>query len=94
MRVFKGRNLLRSLFGSSRSEQFLVSYVLREHARGRPLAEILDDPYVRNRSTPAERARLLDAPEVVAALGESARSNAPRRGPVSPRPAAPREPTQ
>jgi hypothetical protein len=69
MRVFKGRNLFRSLFTSSRSERFLVSYVLREHARGRPLTEIFEDPYLRNRSTPQERARLLDTPEVVAALG-------------------------
>jgi hypothetical protein len=75
MRIFKGRNPLRSLFGSSsRKEQVLVSYVLREHDRGRPLAEILDDPYLRNRSTPQERARLLDAPEVVATLGGSAGS--------------------
>jgi hypothetical protein len=71
MRVFKGRNLFRALFTSSRNEQFLVSYVLREHARGRHLTEIFDDPYLRNRSTPEERARLLDAPEVVAALGRA-----------------------
>jgi hypothetical protein len=43
--------------------------VLREHARGRRLDEILEDPYIRNRTTIAERARLLDRPEVVAALG-------------------------
>jgi hypothetical protein len=72
MRVFKGRNPFRFVFGSSRREDFLARYVLREHARGRPLAEILDDPYVRNRSTPEERRRLLDLPEVVAALGENA----------------------
>ena len=45
--------------------------MLREHARGRPLAEILDDTYVRNRSTPDERARLLERPEVVAAVGDN-----------------------
>jgi hypothetical protein len=72
MRVFKGRNPFRFLFGSSRREDFLARYVLREHARGRPLAEILDDPYVRNWSTPEERRRLLEVPEVVAALGENA----------------------
>ena len=70
MRI-KGRNPFGSLFGSSRQEQFLVRYVLREHARGRPLAEIFEDPYVRNRSTPEERARLLERPEVVAAVGEN-----------------------
>jgi hypothetical protein len=67
----KGRNPIGFLFGSSRQEQFLVRYVLREHARGRPLAEIFEDPYVRNRSTPEERARLLERPEVVAAVGDN-----------------------
>jgi hypothetical protein len=72
VRVFKGKNPFRSLFGQSRREDFLARYVLREHARGRPLAEILEDPYVRNWSTPEERRRLLDVPEVVASLGENA----------------------
>ncbi len=72
MGVFRGRNRFRLLFASSRREDFLSRYVLREHARGRPLAEILEDPYVRNRSTPEERRRLLDLPEVVAALGDNA----------------------
>jgi hypothetical protein len=76
VRIFKGKNPFRSLFGSSsRKEQILVSYVLREHDRGRPLAEILDDPYLRNRSTPQERARLLDDPQVVATLGGSSVSD-------------------
>jgi hypothetical protein len=34
------------------------------------VASILDDPYVRNRSTEGERARLLERPEVVATIGE------------------------
>jgi hypothetical protein len=66
------RNPLASLFSSTRSEQYLTHYVLREHARGRSFDEILADPYVRNRSTPEQRARLLESPEVVAALGEAA----------------------
>jgi hypothetical protein len=72
VRAFKGRNPFGSLFGSSRQGDFLARYVLREHTRGRRLAEILEDPYVRNWSTPEERRRLLDRPEVVAALGENA----------------------
>jgi hypothetical protein len=72
LRIFRSGNLFRSLFGSSRSEDFLARYVLREHARGRPLSEIFDDPYVRNRFTPEDRRRLLEAPEVVAALGGNA----------------------
>jgi hypothetical protein len=69
MRLFKRRNPFRFLFGSSRREDFLARYVLREHARGRPLTEIFEDPYVRNWSTPEERRSLLGLPEVVAALG-------------------------
>ena len=72
MRFMKTRKPFGFLFGSSRREQTLARYVLREHARGRPLVDVLDDPYVRNWSTPAERARLLDLPEVVAALGDDA----------------------
>jgi hypothetical protein len=70
--VRERKNPFRFLFGSSRREDFLARYVLREHARGRRLAEILEDPYVRNWSTPEERSRLLDAPELVAALNENA----------------------
>ena len=44
--------------------------MIREHERGRSLGEILDDPYVRNRSTPEQRQRLLDNPAVVRALGQ------------------------
>jgi hypothetical protein len=46
--------------------------VIREHAGGRSLADVMSDPYVRNWSTPEERARLLERPEVVAALGDNA----------------------
>ena len=73
MRIsFKGRNPFGSLLATSRREQYLERYVLREYARGRSLQEVLDDPYIQNRTTPAERARLLERPEVVAALGEQA----------------------
>jgi hypothetical protein len=65
------RNPFSFLFTRSSQEERLSAYVIREHERGRTLAEILDDPYVRNRATPAEIARLLDRPEVIRALGES-----------------------
>jgi hypothetical protein len=71
VRVLK-RNPFSFLFGSSRNEDFLARYVLREHAGGRSLTEIFEDNYVQNRSTPEQRARLLDRPEVVAALGNDA----------------------
>lgn len=64
--------LLGFLFASSRREEYVAQYVLREYARGRSLKEVLDDAYVQNRSTPAERARMLERPEVVAAIGEQA----------------------
>ena len=59
-------------FLSSRSqgEERIAQYVIREHHRGRPLAEILEDPYVTNRCTPEQIERLLDRPDIVHALGE------------------------
>jgi hypothetical protein len=63
------RNPFTFLSARSSKEERLSAYVIREHERGRPLAEILDDPYVRNRATPQELARLLDRPEVIHALG-------------------------
>ena len=48
----------------------MAQYVIREHREGRSLADILDDPYVKNRCTPQEIARLLDRPELIHAIGE------------------------
>jgi hypothetical protein len=64
------RNPFSFLFSRSSSEERVAAYVIREHERGRSLAEILDDPYVRNRLTPNEQARLLDRPEVIRAIGD------------------------
>lgn len=47
----------------------LVEYVIRQVGAGRHLAEVLEDPYVTNRSTPLERRALLEEPEVVDAIG-------------------------
>jgi hypothetical protein len=60
------------LFARASVEDRLAAYVIREHERGRPLAEILQDPYLLNRTTPEQRARLLDRPEIVHAIGQSA----------------------
>jgi hypothetical protein len=62
--------LLSSFFGRSSAEEQVVSYVTREHRRGRRLAEILQDRYVQNRLSPQQQARLLERPDVVHALGE------------------------
>jgi hypothetical protein len=64
------RNLFSFLFQRSPAEERLASYVIREHDRGRDLAQILEDNYVQNRLTPQQRARLLDRPEVIKALGK------------------------
>ena len=64
------RNPFAFLFTRSRNEERLAAYVIREHDRGRSLADILEDPYVRNRCTPQERDRLLDHPEVIRAIGD------------------------
>jgi hypothetical protein len=66
------RNPFSFLFARSGKEDRVAAYIIREHERGRPLAEILEDPYIRNRCTEQELARLLDEPEVVHALGEGA----------------------
>jgi hypothetical protein len=65
------RNPFSFLFAGSSKEERVAAYVIREHERGRTLEEILEDPYVRNRLTPSERARLLDRPELVHALGHT-----------------------
>jgi hypothetical protein len=64
------RNPFSFLTARSASDERLTAYVIREHHRGRSLAEILDDPYIRNRTTEQQRARLLDRPEVIHALGQ------------------------
>ncbi len=65
-------NLFSFLFQRSAKEEHVAQYVVREHARGRPLREILDDHYVANRlPSPAQRARLLDRPEIVHAFAEN-----------------------
>jgi hypothetical protein len=43
---------------------------VREHHRGRPLTDILEDPYVTNRCTPDQVRRVFERPELVHALGD------------------------
>jgi hypothetical protein len=64
------RNPFSFLFARSSQEERLAAYVIREHERGRSLDDVLQDPYVRNRASDQEVARLLDRPEVIHALGE------------------------
>jgi hypothetical protein len=73
------RNPFSFLFTRSTSEDRVATYVIREHERGRALDEILDDPYVRNRTTRSDRLRLLERPEVVEALGRGVVADARER---------------
>jgi hypothetical protein len=67
-RFFRG---LFSFVGArSSQEERVAAYVIREHDRGRSLDDILDDPYVKNRASERELARLLDRPDVIKALGD------------------------
>ena len=50
--------------------KIFVAYVIREHDRGRPLDEILNDRYILNRTTPSQLQRLLDNPDLIRALGK------------------------
>ena len=69
------RDLLRNpfsfLFTRSSAEDRVVAYVIREHDRGRDVDEIIEDPYVRNRLSESQRARLFERPELIEALGRS-----------------------
>ena len=63
-------SLFSFLGAKSTREERIAVYVIREHDRGRSLTDILDDPYVRNRCSPQEVARLLDRPDVLKAIGD------------------------
>jgi hypothetical protein len=56
----------------SRREDALARYVIAEAGKGRDLAEILDDPFVKNRADETTLLRLMDHPEVVDAVGGGA----------------------
>jgi hypothetical protein len=82
-------NFLRRIFGkrepsqtagrSMSKEDALAAYIIREHRSGRSLEDILDDPYLKNRSTEEQRLRLLERPEVIRAVGEDTAAMAAER---------------
>ena len=70
-----GRMALKEMFSflSQRStrEERGAQYVIREHDLGRSLHDILEDKYVIELlPAPEQRARILDRPEVIHAVGE------------------------
>ncbi|MGE0029399.1 MAG: hypothetical protein AB7O78_04375 [Thermoleophilia bacterium] len=52
----------------------LIEYVVRQLSAGRNLDDVLNDPYVLNRSSTIDRRALLEEPEVVDAAGEASLS--------------------
>jgi hypothetical protein len=82
-------SFLRRLFGKGDSgqasargiskEDALSAYIIREHRAGRSLEDILDDAYLKNRSTEEQRLRLLERPEVIRAVGEDTAAMAAER---------------
>ena len=64
------RNPFSFLFTRNSAEEVVSAYLLREHAQGRTIAEIVTDPYVHNRLSPEQTRRLLDRPELIRAIGE------------------------
>jgi len=55
--------------GSTRGER-LIAYIVRQHGHGRAYAEILDDPYVVDLTTPKQRELLVEQPALLHALVE------------------------
>jgi hypothetical protein len=70
------RNPFAFLFAKTSAEEHVAAYLLREHAAGRRVEEILEDPYVQNRLTLEQQRRMLDRPDIVHALGEQIVSSA------------------
>jgi hypothetical protein len=64
------RNPFSFLFTRSSSEEQVVTYLTREHRRGRAVADILTDRYVQNRLSEEQQKRLLDRPDLIRLLGE------------------------
>ena len=64
------RNLFSFLSQRSSADERVAAYVIREHDRGRTVNDILEDPYVRNRCSQSEVARVLDRPDVLKAIGD------------------------
>jgi hypothetical protein len=64
------RSVFSFLGTKSTQEERVAVYLIREHDRGRSVEDILDDPYVRNRCSPNEIARVLERPDVLKAIGD------------------------
>ena len=54
--------------GSARHTR-LIEYAVRQLGTGRDLDDVLEDPYITNRSSAIDRRALLEEPEIVEAAG-------------------------
>jgi hypothetical protein len=52
-------------------EDWLIAYIIGQHRQGRPLAEILEDRYIRNRCSGEQLQLLLERPRLVRGLREN-----------------------
>jgi hypothetical protein len=59
-------------------EERVIEYIIREVHNGRRLAEVVDDPYVRNRLNDDRRAGILENPEIIEALEQEIRETMTR----------------
>ena len=64
------RSVFSFLGTKSTQEDRVAAYLIREHDRGRSVDDILEDPYVLNRCSSPEIARVLDRPDVLKAIGD------------------------
>jgi hypothetical protein len=67
------RNPFSFLFARSRTEENVAAYVLREHADGRRVDDIVEDPYVKNRLSPEQTKRMLSRADLIKALTDQDR---------------------
>jgi hypothetical protein len=81
-----GRRFFADLFAPTAGRRRLVEYVSRQTALGRHMAEVLDDPYVVNRTLRQDRRRLLVDPSLLA-LWHLGLAGAPARPEDPPPPA-------
>jgi hypothetical protein len=70
-----GRRGFLSRFFGSRRKDLLTEHVLREIRRGRDLADVMDDPFVRNRADDRQQRAILDDPRVTAAVSDGVLSD-------------------
>ena len=57
------------LFQRSQKEELMAEYIVREHHRGRSVAEILEDAHVKNTLSDDQVRRVLERPELVHSIG-------------------------